>query len=545
MPANEIYRDLHFPKAGLDLSRSAMAQPWRQGPPGPDGAPTRVYTSAKELNVRGYDPFTRRLRGGSRCGLSMYVNGAAVDGWLIQHLNTVVGVDPEDAVQGSQLGRVVTGIAVCQGRLFSFQPADDLADRTLTEATNSADTDPPMNFSGIVSSSADNQKLYLVDGTHYRFYTPATNVVDDWTASAGSLPEGSDSDTARLITTWRGRIVLSGLITDSQNWFMSAVTDPRDFDYSPTSQTPTQAVAGNNSRLGFIGDVITALMAYNDDVLLFGGNTSIYAMRGDPMTGGEIDLVTNSIGVAFGDAFTQDPKGNIYFMANTGAIYMMAPGQQPERLSQPIDSLLQQINTGEVAVRLVWDERARGLHVFVTTLAAATLTDRHYFWEYPNNAWHQDYFANKKHNPLASCVIDGNTPEDRVILLGGWDGFIRSIDPSATTDDGKKIESEVWIGPILTKDFDEVDLKSIQGVLAESSGNVDWAIYSGATAEEALAAAEPEISGTWEAGRNLTELVRVSGHAIFIKLSSTDRWAMEAVRGALSPNMSKVRRRGA
>ena len=43
-------------------------------------------------------------------------------------------------------------------------------------------------------------------------YNPATDTVDDWTASAGTLPADGDSNTPRLICNWRNRIVLSGLM---------------------------------------------------------------------------------------------------------------------------------------------------------------------------------------------------------------------------------------------------------------------------------------------------------------------------------------------
>jgi hypothetical protein len=544
----ETYLDLHYPRGGMDVSRAAMNQPWREGPPRPDGEPTRIYTAALNQNTRGLEPLTSRNRGGSRSGLKPFLESAAVSGWLVQHLATIAGVSSSGVsgsgtLQGSLSGRVVTGIAVCQGKVFWFRPADTPAERAFAEATNNASTTPPLNFTGVVESSANNQKLYMVDGTHYRVYQPIVNTVSDWTATAGAMPTDSSSNAARLITTWRGRTVLSGLLEDAQNWFMSAVSDPTDFDYSPDETTPTQAVAGNNSRLGFIGDIVTALMAYNDDTMFFGGNQSIWMMRGDPMAGGELDAVTHSIGVCWGRAFCSDPRGVIYFMSNTGSIYAMAPGGMPEKLSTPIDRLLQDIDTGAVNVRLEWNERYKGLHVFTTTLEEATQTDTHLFWEMPNNAWHRDVFKNKRHNPLASCVIDGNTPFDRVVLIGGWDGFVRSFDPDAEDDDGYDIESEVWLGPLLTKNFDEVMLKYLQPILATGSGDLNWAVHAGKTAEEALSSTAV-LSGKWEAGRNFSDLVRRAGHAIFVRLYSTNRWAIEGVRASLGPNLSKVRRRG-
>lgn len=557
MPANELFQNLSFPKGGIDRSQATLRQPWRQGPKLQDGTPTRIYTCYDAANVRGYEPITSRTRGGSRVGIKRYLADPIVADWIIQHLNTVVGTATGDVpVQGSISGRVVTVVPVSQGRVFWFLPGQTTP---ATEATNNASTTPPLNFTGIIFSAPNNQKLWFVDGVHYRTFIPleagvVVNRVDDWVAASGTLPVDNDGNTARLIETWRGRIVLSGLLNDSANWFMSAVTDPEDFDYSPASQTPTQAVAGNNSRLGFIGDVVTSLAAYNDDLLFFGGNSSIYLMRGDPMTGGEIDLITNSIGVAWGRAFTQDPRGNLYFMSNTGAIYVMPPTGRPERISQAIDPILQNIDMGQNSICLIWNERFKGFHLFVKPLsgAASTLKAKAFFWEYPRdngggNAYFRDTFTNEDHYPLVACTLDGNTANDRVVLIGSDDGYIRSFDPDATTDDGELIQSEVWLGPFLTKDFDEISLKALQAIMAKDSGAITYQIYVGRTPEEALqSTALARGTGTWSLSRNLSSLGgKISGHAIFIRLTSTNRWALEGIRASFSPNLSKVRRRGA
>ena len=545
MPDDTKYMDLHFPRGGVDRSKAAMSQPWRPGPAGPGGEPTRIYSSADAENCASFDPITERLRGGSRGGLLKWVSNPAVSGWLIQHLNSIAAVGSVGAgMQGSQLGRVVEVIATCQGRVFWVSPTEDPDDRALTEATNNSSTTPPLSFSGLHRSAPNNQKLYLVDGSRYRVYTPITHTVTDWTATAGTLPVDADGNTARLISTYRGSTWLAGVEGDPGNWYGSRVAVPTDFDYGATpANDPTNAVAGNNSRLGLIGDVITGLCAYTDDEQLFFGNKSIYVMRGDPRTGGQIDLVTSAIGGAFGEAFCQDPKGNIYFMANTGSIYVMSPRSLPECLSIPIDQRFKDINTGKVGVKMEWDERARCCRIFVTSLDAARLTDRHFTWE-ATNGWQPVRFGNKKHNPLATCVVDGNGPDDRVVLQGGWDGYIRAWDPTAEDDDGTPIESYVFLGPFLTKNFDALKLKSLQAVLAANSGVVGWSVHVGRTAEEALTSS-PVADGEWSAGRNPTELTRARDHAIYIKVFSTKRWALEGIRAAFSPNVSKVQMRSA
>jgi len=532
----EVLKDLHFPKAGIDLSLAFQEQPNR--PAGPNGEYAR--TTPTGLNVRAFEPASNRVRGGSRTGLVRYIN-AQVSGivFIVQDLNLVVGTgytNPGGMSQTSNSGRVVTLVAVSQGNVFVTTPGGT----SWTAAVNSSGETPPLNFSGVLFSSPNQQKLYFADGVNFVYYDPSPNTVFAWKATKGTLPVDVNGNAPRLITTWRGRTVLSGLVRDPQNWFMSKISDPNNWDYSPLSVSPDQAIAGNNSPLGLIGDVITTMIPYNDDILIMGGDHSIWQFNGDPMAGGQIDRISDTIGMAWGIPWCKDPYGNIFFVSNRMGIYTMVPGQQPQRISQAIEQLVLDIDTGANSIRCVWDDRFQGLHVFVSPLAAPAVT-KHLFWEQRTGAWWRDQYASTNYDPIATVTLDGNTPGDRVPLIGSWDGYVRSISPTATLDDGQAITSSVVIGPLLTKDFDEIMLKDLQAILSTGSSQVTWSVLVGATAEGALNAGAA-ATGTWSAGRNLLSFVRRSGHAIYIQIDASVPWAMEAIRARLVA-LGKVRRR--
>src|SRR5690348_11044593 len=82
----ELVTDLHFPKAGVDVSRPAARQPARPTGPGNEYA----RTTPVGVNVRGYDARLQRFRGGARPGLVKQVPTPLVAGWVVQHLNTLV-----------------------------------------------------------------------------------------------------------------------------------------------------------------------------------------------------------------------------------------------------------------------------------------------------------------------------------------------------------------------------------------------------------------------------------------------------------------------
>lgn len=439
--------------------------------------------------------------------------------------------------QLSNSGRVVTVVAVSNGLVY----AANSGDTGWTATTNSTGANPPLNFSGLVYSTCNNQLMFFADGVNRVYYQPSTNTCFPWVATSGTMPADSQNNFHRLICTWRGRIVMSGLLLDPQNWFMSAVADPFNWDYAPASPSPAQAVAGNNAPQGLIGDVITSLCPYTDDVLIFFGDHSIYMMRGDPAAGGQIDLVSDRIGGVWGICWEKDPFGNVYFVSNQTGIYVFVPGQQPQRISQGIEQLLKEFDTGETNFRLFWDDRQQGLHVFCSPITAPSSTT-HLFYDQRSGGWWEDHFEEHNHDPLTGCVFDGNEPGDRAVLLGSWDGYVRKLDPDSADDDGTPILSSVVIGPFLTKDFDDVMLKDLQAILGLGSGDVTFAVHAGATAELALAA-QPITSGTWIESRNLTDPVRQASHAFYIKLSSSVTWSMEQVRLRVALE-GKARRRG-
>jgi hypothetical protein len=536
-PIPETFETAHFPRCGIDVSLAFGKQPVR---PMPDG--TYAKTTPLGLNCRTFEPLTNRARGATRPGLVRYIPAQPAGSNLIQLLQTVVGTgyaNPGGGVpEQSNSGRVVTLVAVSQGNVFVAASGSTAWVPTI----NATAFSPPLNANGIVYSAANIQQLWFADGSNWCVYTPSTNTVSTWAATQGELPVDSAGNTPRLIATWRGRTILSGLLFDPQSVFMSAVGDPTNWNYSPLSTTATQAVALTVGQQGFVGDVVTALVPYTDDVMLIGTDHELHLINGDPMAGGQIDLLSDKIGMAWGVAYTKDPYGSIYFVSNRTGIYTLTPGSgPPTRISQPIEQLLQSIDTGANTITLLWNDQFQGLHVFVTTTGTNSV-NTHFFWEQRANAWWTDQFASTNFNPLCCTIFDGNSPGDRTALIGSWDGYVRSFNATATNDDSFAFTSSVIIGPILTKDLDEMLLKDIQAVLATGSGTVQYEILVGATPELALTRA-PVASGTWGPGRNLTNHVRHSGHAIYIKISSTNQWAIESVRARIAQT-GKVRRRG-
>jgi len=414
----------------------------------------------------------------------------------------------------------------------------------LTGGPNALDSTAP-----VVYGTQHFQDYYWCDGAGYRKYTSLLDQVGAWTATSGSLPVDAFSFRARLICVWRARIVLSGLQYDPQNWFMSRLGDAADWDYGATAAVATAAVAGNNSNAGKMGDVVNCLCPMDDDVLLMGGDHTIWAMVGDPADGGRLDLITDTVGMAYGRPFCMDPQGAVWFFASRGGFYRMAAGQQPERVSQAIEERLADIDVGATVASCAWDDRQQNVHLYLTPLDSTEAT-KHYVFDVRNKAWWVDEHANKDHNPKVVHVLDGDDPGDRVLLLGSWDGYLRMLSPDATDDDGEPIVSHVFVGPVQQKGMEGFLLKELQAVLGSESGQVTWSVHVGESVQAALSAAAA-ATGTFAAGRSRSQFVRRFAHAAFVRLSHSTRkanglanapWAYESMLAAVRP-VGKVRQR--
>lgn len=545
-PPAESAADLRFPLAGIDLSFGHDRQVGRNV----GGRPAQTCFSA--LNVRGYDPYLNRQRGGSRPGIVKW-KGPVLDANGVRHLNVVQ--TGGGSVADSESGLQVTLVAVGGGNVY-YAGFDDAA---FTQSPNLAGGTTPLHTTNRPFSSTLLQKLYIVDGENYRYFDPADNSVHDWTTSAGAIPRDSNGKAARLIVTWRGRIVLSGLVGDPQGVFMSAVDDATNFDYSPASQTPTQALAFEASREGQVGDIVTCLIPYSDDILIIGCDSSIWMLKGDPFDGGRLSLVTQGMGMVWGVPWCRSPDGTVYFQSNNCGVYALVPGQSLVRISQPIEQWLMpplQLTDSE-AIHMTWDDRFQWVNLWRTPFPTGpTSGATHLCYEARSGAWWVDQFGALPTtasglDPISSCVVDGPHAGDRVVLIGCWDGYVREIDPTAPDDDGTAITSHVWLGPILTRDLDAVMLKELQAVIASGSGDVRFDVFTDLTTEAAVAhassgnpfTADPQLTGTFTAGRSSTQSIRVAGHAIYVMLFSNVRWAMESVRG-LVVSLGRVRRRG-
>jgi hypothetical protein len=369
-------------------------------------------------------------------------------------------------------------------------------------------------------------KVYFTDGLSYRVFDPRNDTVLEWKAlDAGTLP-----NRCKLVANWRGRAVLARGADDPHNWHMSEQGSPTNWDIFPPVQTATQAISGNNARAGLCPDLINSLIPYNDDLLLFGCDSSLWMMRGDPMAGGVFDLVSDVTGVAFGRSWAKDPEGTLYFFGSRGGVYIMKPGSVPVSMTQStIERRLNNVNLSQFYVEMFWNTYDDGLHVFLMPFTDTASRTKHYFWERKSGAWYEDTFALTK-QPSAAVVIDGDAADDRCLLIGTYDSSIVRWDKLATSDDGQLIDGKVLIGPIAPDDSEfDARVTNLAAVMA-NQGAVNYKLYASTTPDDK---GQPVASGQFVPGRNPIHLVRARGAFVWMELQQANaftRWSLESIR---------------
>lgn len=419
----------------------------------------------------------------------------------------------------------------------------------------------PTGGSGALDSSAKYvqatslyKRAYWTDGRQLKQYEPITNAVTEYKClSAGAIPSR-----CALIESWRGRIVLARSADEPHNWFMSKKDEPTNWDYFPPVPSEVDAVAGNNSAAGLCPDIINSIVPYSEDWLLFGGDHSIWALVGDPAAGGRLELISDITGMAFGRPWCKDPNGVLYFVGSRGGLFRWVPGAKPERISLGrIERQLQDINFSEYHVKLAWNYQDEGVHILQCPFGAGATQVAHWFYEARADGFAKDIFGTTAYTnvqPTDVLVLDGDEFDDRVLVFGCEDGFIRKWDAAAKSDDTRtdgttKIPIDAFVtwfpiqsGEQLTGM--ETQFHGLTVVLGDRDDGVRYELFS---SDEPDSLGISRVSGFFGPGRNPPSWEKVVGSYCGLRLrnaAAEERFSFErAYLYAAQAGMSRPRAR--
>jgi hypothetical protein len=221
------------------------------------------------------------------------------------------------------------------------------------------------------------------------------------------------------------------------------------------------------------------------------------------------------------------------------AVWVMSKGcgasspQEFSRLLLPLEML--SIDPAAVTVSMAYDLRLQGIWLFISYNDETAST--HYFIDWKEKSF-WPVSLQTGHEPFSIFNYPPRmSANDSGVLVGGRDGIVRQFQSDLAQDDGDNaIASYIDYGPFkLSRDGGDGILTSIQGVTAAGSGDVDWVLRAGHSAEAAFdqSAAGQKRSGEWNmAGLNPTIQPRIRGAACVLRLSNGEansRWSVEEI----------------
>jgi hypothetical protein len=537
---------LTFPAKGIDRRWSNENQP--------NG------TTPDALNVRPTDAIGERERGGSRPGLvrafSTQLPGPV---YMMQTLRFIADEQNKSRLFASAGGSLYMENDYGDWMPFASSPAISRFNNVMavefqgklyianTGRSTSGDWVSPIVSGGYVprtgetcpdggtrvcfragssdrSGSAEVTARLALDGAPL-IVDPVAATLTAMTASVGTAPADCS-----IVAVHAGRLVLAGSASDPQQWFMSKVLTPLDWDYS--ADDPAGAVSGTTAEAGKINGPITALAPTTDLCMIFSTRTSLHILRGDPKTG-QMDVLSHEIGIIDKRAWCHTADGAMVFLSADGVYVMpaMCGVSRPDSVSrEKLPSELLDIDPTVYTVNLEYDVRARGVHIFVSA-NDTELESQHWFLDWETKGFFRMTLATD-HHPFSSCYRRDITSTQSLVYLGCADGYVRRFYDTAEDDDGETFSSYVMLGPITPGDASNNGVVSaITGRVPNSSGNVKWSLHIGDSAEEAYGAPASR-SGIFTPRKKIWAYPKLRCSSFFIKVQPQtvgEEWAIEQI----------------
>jgi hypothetical protein len=508
-------KNILWPMRGVVRREALRSEPGFRGP----------WPAPWAVNVRVEDPIARRLRGGSRSGLTKYsledlgttisdmvaVNVSSASGGASEVLFVLV----DSSIKTFDNGTLSSSVAYLTNEAGAVITDEDENPITVSEGTAPA--------SGFLV--AGQQKVFAVTASAVVKMDPKTGQTENVSAVAGTIPTN-----CTFGAVYRDRLCLSG---QDNAIYMSRQGVYGDFDFAVDASDSQRALAFQLSLAADVGPRPLAMIPCLDNYLLCFTSRSIWVVKGDPTAGGSLQRVSEEVGIVGPKAWVKTDT-QIVFLSEDGLYSVNADGSNLTAMTPDVvPDELRNIRVTTTTVSLGYDQERRAFHIYLKTAAGS---DTHWLYETVSRAFWPMRLQNS-HSPLVTCKYRGE------LLLAGSDGYLRKV--TGDDDDGAAIQSHVVLGPFrLGAPGHYGRMINLHAGLASGSGRVNWRIVTGDTAEEAAGNAKTAIeafqsggsysslvkqSGNWTAGRSIMAYPRVRAIWCCLWLQSTDKWAYESL----------------
>jgi hypothetical protein len=425
-------------------------------------------------------------------------------------------------------------VAASKGRVYVVDPLGNLTipDNQAISRNSTSTLAPSSGYlspTNPVAMSFLDQQVFFVSGIAQAAVL-STNAITSTSTFAMGILTVSTTPSSQAVPTfctlaqpWRGRLCLAGDINNPQNFYMSRLGQPTDWNYS--ANDPAAAVAGNLSESGQIGEPITCMIPFNDDLMIISTTNGIWLIEGDPAQNGSIVLLVRGLGIIGPYAWCVDPTGTVYFVTQAG-IYSVVPIWAVYRPPQLISGneysyFFETLDPSVTSVVLQWDATNKYLRLYATSVAGG---EQHLVFDSRNAGYWPVQYDPKWGPTAAANYVSGIGSNSQLVVLGGLDGVLReesiSNFPNPASSD---LSAYMQYSPFRMDPTDQVLLQRMEVQFGELPNSVSSApnatfagtvfVISGPTAADVSDFAYPLVSTSTYGGNFQT----------YVSAFSTDR----------------------
>ena len=359
----------------------------------------------------------------------------------------------------------------------------------------------------------------------------------NWIPTLGTFPDGGSN----VMSLCWGRIFMNS-IQHPHQWLATRVNDPLDLLLVVDDVASAQNSQATR-KAGLVGDMIAAMIPYKGNTQVFGCVNNMFVMRADPAKGGFFTTLSDTTGIFSHESFCWDDKNNLYFMGFDGIYALSAEaiieGAPPvnitkEHLPQLVTNMGLNRRTDRCVMR--YDKDRYGLIVSAVQRDGEWKT---VFWIdlRTGGLFPEDYATD--HIPTALCYFDARTSDERTMLAGCNDGYVRKWDEDEKSDDGATaISSNVLIGPIAGDSVRaKVKMSEVSVKTGIDTDSLTVSLYTGSTAQKLIKdvanSESPRVAKTFTTDKLLPSIrQQVDDGAVAVKLSNTtaaSSWNIEKI----------------
>ncbi|HML73318.1 MAG TPA: hypothetical protein PKB02_02360 [Anaerohalosphaeraceae bacterium] len=321
-------------------------------------------------------------------------------------------------------------------------------------------------------------------------------------ANPADNPNGQMPPIATQVKRYKDRACLIGNTQDPHQYYQARQGNPYDWRYAADDES--SPYAGGNSHAGKVGDPIVSQIPFRDDYMVYGGTSSMWLLRGNAASGGSMDELTRETGIVSPEAYCLGPNNELYWMGINGIYKMTADFAITCLTKDKIPQFAKELGLNPTIheITMAWDKRRDGIMVRVTSIYDGSSSG--YWYDFRTGGFYPEDYPDVC-GAFSQFYYDADSPGMRRLMLGCKDGYIRFHDDNYKSDDvglnnGEQafeaIVSYAVMGPFnMSANFGyENVIKNIKLLLAgglangtqPDTGPVDWAVYTGQSAEELL-----------------------------------------------------------